>query len=123
MHEVRCNHIENQLIFTLKGKLDAAEIKTACVLLLSNARKLQPGFIKITDIREMEPAPEEGRLELQNTMRTLIDAGLGAAIRIISDAYVITANQFQRTSRQAGYTAMEVHSLTEAERAIDKLME
>lgn len=123
MHEVRSNHIENQLVFTLKGKLDVGEIKSACTLLLSNARKLQPGFIKITDIREMEPAPEEGRLELQTTMKTLIDTGLGAAIRIISDGYIITANQFQRTSRQAGYTALEVHSFTEAERAIDKLME
>ncbi|MGB9641091.1 MAG: hypothetical protein ACPL4H_09280 [Anaerolineales bacterium] len=121
MFDVRTNPFENKLLFLAKGKMELSEIKSACQALLKNAQKLQPGFIKISDIHELEVLPEEGRQELQATMKALKEMGLAASIRIISDKNLVTANQFQRTSRSIGYTAMEVHSMIEAERVLDQV--
>lgn len=97
-------------------------MSSMCEALLKNARKLQPGFILISDIHELDPLPEEGRLELQKTMQALLDGGMGAEIRVISDKAILTANQFQRTSRSVGYTASEVRTIQEAERLVDQLV-
>ncbi|MGB9586035.1 MAG: hypothetical protein ACPL7A_01295 [Anaerolineales bacterium] len=121
MFDVRTNPFENKLLFLAKGKMELSEIKSACQAMLKNAQKLQPGFIKISDIHELEVLPEEGRQELQATMKALKEMGLAASIRIISDKNLVTANQFQRTSRSIGYTAMEVHSMIEAERVLDQV--
>ncbi len=122
MFDIRTNFFENKLLFLAKGKLEVNECRTMCDTLVKNARKLQAGFILISDIHELEPLPEEGRLELQKTMQSLLDAGMGAEIRVISDGAIITANQFQRTSRAVGYTASEVRSFQEAERMVDQLV-
>lgn len=121
MFDVRINPFENKLLFLAKGKMELNEVKSVCQALLKNAQKLQPGFIKISDIHELEVLPEEGRQELQTTMKSLKEMGLAGAIRIISDKSLVTANQFQRTSRSIGYTAIEVHSMLEAERVLDQV--
>ncbi|PWH16663.1 MAG: hypothetical protein DDG59_08955 [Anaerolineae bacterium] len=121
MFDVRTNFFENKLLFFAKGKMDANEARAMGESLLKNARRLQSGFILISDIHELDPLPEEGRLELQKTMQALLEAGMGAEIRVISDKTVITANQFQRTSRSVGYTATEVRTIQEAERLVDQL--
>lgn len=122
MFDVRTNFFENKLLFFAKGKIDGNEARAMCDALLKNAQKLQAGFILISDIHELEPLPEEGRLELQKTMQALLDGGMGAEIRVISDKAIITANQFQRTSRSVGYTANEVRTIQEAERLVDQLV-
>lgn len=122
MFDVRTNFFENKLLFFAKGKLDPNECRMMCEALIKNAKKLQPGFIMISDIHELEPLPEEGRLELQKAMQSLLDIGMGAEIRVISEKTIITANQFQRTSRSVGYTANEVRTIQEAERLVDQLV-
>ncbi len=121
MFDVRTNPFENKLLFIAKGKMEPAEVKSACQALIKNAQKLQSGFIKISDIHELEVLPEEGRQELQNAMKTLKDLGLGVAIRVVSDKNLVISNQFQRTSRSVGYTAVEVHSMMEADRVLDQV--
>jgi hypothetical protein len=122
MYDVRTNPFENKLLFLAKGKMELPEIQAACQALIKSAQKLQPGFVKISDIHELEVLPEEGRLALQNAMKTLKELGLGAAIRVVSDKNLVTANQFQRTSRSIGYTALEVRSLQEAEHLMDQMV-
>jgi hypothetical protein len=122
MFDIRTNFFENKLLFFAKGKLDEIECRAMGEALLKNARKLQAGFILISDIHELDPLPEEGRLELQKTMQGLVEAGMGAEIRVISDKAIITANQFQRTSRSVGYTASEVRTIQEAEQLVDQLV-
>ena len=121
MYDLRTNYIENKLFLIARGKINLIEVKTASGDILKNARKLRPGFVMISDVRELAPTQEEGRLELQNMMRTLKDLGMAAEIRIVADNNLITANQLQRTSRSVGYTAPQVHSLIEAERLIDEM--
>lgn len=122
MFDVRTNFFENKLLLFAKGKMDSNECHAMCEALIKNAKKLQPGFILISDIHELDPLPEEGRLELQKAMQSLLDIGMGAEIRVISEKTIITANQFQRTSRSVGYTANEVRTVQEAERLVDQLV-
>lgn len=119
MYDVRMNPFENYITVTVKGKLEINDIQALAVRLLSDVKRLQPGFIVISDISEMAPASEDGRLVIQDAMRALREAGLGQAIRVVAPAMQITANQMQRTSRAAGYTAIEVASVAEAERTLD----
>jgi len=121
MFDVRVNPFEHTLLFLAKGKMEINEVKAFCQALLKNAQKLHGGFIKISDIHELEVLQEEGRQELQATMKALKEMGLAGAIRVISDKNLVTANQFQRTSRSVGYTAIEVHSMLEAEQVLDQV--
>jgi hypothetical protein len=121
MLDIRSNFFEHKIIITASGKTDLAEIKTASENILKSAQKLGPGFVVITDIRGFAPAPEEGRLEIQNTLKELLGLGMAGEIRIIDIQNAVTSNQWQRTSRAIGYTAPEVSSLVEAERLIDEL--
>ena len=121
VHEIRSNIFENRIYILLKGKLDMEEIRRLSIQVIKDGRKLYSGFVKITDIRELAPAPEEVRLEIQNMMRSLHDMGMGGAIRIVSPQGAVTANQFQRTSRAAGYLAHEVSTPAEAERILDQM--
>lgn len=121
MFDVRANYFENILTITGSGKSDLPEIQKSTQAIIKNARSLHPGFVMITDIRALAPAVEEGRLEIQTTLKNLREMGMAMEIRIVSDENMVTANQFQRTSRSVGYTATEVRSLVEAERILDEL--
>jgi hypothetical protein len=121
MFDVRCNFFEHRLLVTAKGKTDLDEIQSASQDLLKNAHKLGSGFVLITDIRELAPAPEEGRLQIQNTLKELLALGMAGEIRIVNGENAVTSNQWQRTSRAIGYAAPEVNSLVEAENFLDQL--
>jgi hypothetical protein len=121
MFDIRCNYFEHRLLVTASGKIDLNEIQSASLDLLKNAHKLGEGFVLITDIRELAPAPEEGRLQIQNTLKELLALGMAGEIRIVNEQNAVTSNQWQRTSRAIGYTAPEVSSLVEAENFLDQL--
>jgi hypothetical protein len=121
MLDVRSNFFEHKLFITASGKFDLAEIKAAAINLLRNAQKLGDGFILITDIRNLSPASEEGRLEIQNILKELLGLGMAGEIRIVDKLNAVTTNQWQRTSRAIGYTAPEVNNLLEAEKLLDNM--
>lgn len=121
MFDIRCNFFEHQILVTASGKTDLNEIQSASQDLLKNAHKLGAGFVLISDIRELAPAPEEGRIQIQNTLKELLALGMAGEIRIVNGQNAVTSNQWQRTSRSIGYTAPEVKSLVEAENFLDQL--
>jgi hypothetical protein len=121
MHDIRANILENRLYIMLDGKLDLDSYRLVSEQVIKQARRLVPGYAAITDIRGLAPAPEEVRLAIQETMQALQRLGIGPVIRIVSDGSVVTANQFQRTSRAVGYTAQHAATIGEAERALDQL--
>ena len=122
MFDIRSNSFENRLLICYKGKIEIDEMKAASDKISKSIRGLVPGFTIITDIRELAPLAEGARELLQGSMQMVRTTGLAYEVRIISPAAQITANQFQRTSRAAGYTATEVKTLVEAERVLDDLV-
>lgn len=122
MYDIRANSFENHLLILLKGKLELAEANQAAEKIAKAVRSMMPGFTVITDIRELAPAAEDVRQVLLTAMQAMKNAGLGMEVRVVNPQNMVTANQFQRTSRAAGFTAQEVSSVNEAQKIIDQLV-
>ncbi|NMC12646.1 MAG: hypothetical protein GYA34_07155 [Chloroflexi bacterium] len=122
MFDVRVNSFENHLLIILQGKFELAEANQASEKIIKAIKSLVPGFTVITDIRELAPATEDVRQVFLNTMQAMKNSGMGLEVRVVNQQNLVTANQFQRTSRAAGYSAQEVNSVPEAQRLIDQLV-
>ncbi len=119
MYNNRADIAKNRLYVTFKGRMDVDEVKKGGANVIQEAKKLQPGFGCISDIAEFSPTTEEGRLAMQNVMKTLKDMGIGKVIRIVANS--VSGYQWQRTSKAIGYAADEVGTLAEAELLLDNM--
>ncbi|MCI0519380.1 MAG: hypothetical protein L0Z70_03895 [Chloroflexi bacterium] len=122
MFDVRANPFDGRIHISLAGKLEMKEAAVLTDKVLRSARAMPAGFAVVTDIRGLVPVSEDVRLLLQDNMRALAGLGQGPAVRIISAQAQVTANQFQRTSRAAGFTAVEVFSPAEADSYLDRAL-
>jgi hypothetical protein len=122
MYEIRSNLNKNRLYITVRGKLDVNEGKMFVNSALQEAKKLRPGFGTISDISEFIPASEEVRLLVQEGMNSLKSMGVGPVVRVVKQENAVVANQWQRSSRAAGYTADQAASQEEAEKKLDALV-
>jgi hypothetical protein len=121
MYKNHVSLVQNRLYILLKGKADVLELKAWSANLLAEAKKLKPGFTVVSDILECEPTTEEGRQIVQQTQQQAKALGMGRVVRITKGANPITANQWQRSSRAVGYTALEAGSVGEADQLLDEL--
>ena len=69
MYKNQINLAKNRMVLTLKGKTDLDELHTWSKDLLSQLKRLKPGFGVISDILECQPTTEEGRLVIQETQK------------------------------------------------------
>jgi hypothetical protein len=123
MYTIRVVVAKNRLYLTLKGKVDVAELRAWSAEVLAEAEKLKPGFGVVPDILECYPTTEEGRQIIQATQLKAKEMGMGHVVRITSAANAITANQWQRSSRNVGYIAAEAASVEAADKLLDELAE
>jgi hypothetical protein len=123
MIKVTSNTTKNRLYLKLAGLLTVQEINEGIEKQLKpELKKMKAGFSIISDISEFKPTSEEGRQLIQVAMGEAKKAGMGDVVRIVPNGEaLITANQWQRTSRQAGYMAVQVQDLAEAEKLLDKM--
>jgi hypothetical protein len=122
MYRNRVDTLKNRMYVMFKDKMEVAEIRAACADILQEAKRLKSGFGIISDIGEFFPATEEGRLVLQETMKTLKkEKGMGQVVRVVKASAQITVNQWQRSSRAAGYQAEQAPSVAEADTLMDQL--
>ena len=118
------NHVsipKNRLYVMAEGKMEVDEVKLASADVLRLAKQLKPGFSIISDVSRFMPVTEEGRLVMQGAMKAAKELGMGHAVRIVPSAAQVVANQWQRSSRSAGYVAEQAPTLAEAERLLDEL--
>ncbi len=121
MYSNRADVSKNRLYVTFKGRLEVQEVAAGGANVIQEARKLRKGFGIISDITEFIPTTEEGRLSMQNTMKTLNDMGVGHVVRIVKNLESVSGSQWQRTSSAAGYKADQVTNLAQAEALLDQL--
>jgi hypothetical protein len=121
MYKNQINLAKNRMVLTLKGKTELDELHAWSNDLLSQLKKLKPGFGVISDIHECQPTSEEGRMVIQETQKKAKEMGMGNVVRIAEKSNIITAMQWQRSSRAVGYKAVEADSLAEAEKILDEL--
>ena len=121
MYKNQPNFIKNRMHLKIEGKVDVNEIKEWSSDLLSKLARLRKGFSVISEIAECRPTTEEGRQILVETQRKAKELGMGHVVRIVKSTNAVTANQWQRSSRSIGYSAMEAESLVAAEKLLNEI--
>jgi len=121
MYKNTINIAKNRMVLSLKGKAEINELHAWSNDLLSQLKRLKPGFGVVSDILECHPASEEGRMVIQETQKKAKELGMGNVVRIVEKSNVVTAMQWQRSSRTVGYIAAEAHSVAEAEKMLDEM--
>lgn len=121
MFNNQANFAKNRMHLMLKGKIEFNEMQEWSDDLLSQLKKLVPGFSVISEIAECQPTTEEGGQILLDTQKKTKETGMGHVVRIIRNSNFVTAHQWQRSSRSVGYSAMEADSLEKAEALLDEV--
>ncbi|NMC12647.1 MAG: hypothetical protein GYA34_07160 [Chloroflexi bacterium] len=120
MFDIRINSFENRLYIALKGTIEQPEAAQGYNKLVKAMNSLAPGFSVITDIRELAPATADVRFIFVNMIQLLIKSQMAIEVRVVHPKDPAAAQIFERISRSLGYSAEEVHTVSEAERIIDK---
>jgi hypothetical protein len=121
MNKNRADTRKNRLYVNFIERMDVEEVKVSGADVIQEAKKIKPGFGIISDISEFSPTTEEGRLGMQNVMKTLKEMGVSHLARIVKHHNSLSSYQWQRTSKAVGYAADEVPTMAEAEIMLDKL--
>lgn len=112
MHEVEVNTDLNRIYLHLKGYLQEEEIVEAANKVKQGIDQMKPGFDIINDISEFSPATQRGREIIKETQVYALQNKVSRVVRVVGN--VIGQIQFERSSKEAGYTAITVRSLEEA---------
>ncbi len=110
---------KNRLFIHLEGFLTDEEVKFAANKVISEAKKLKPGFSTVNDITSFKPASPKGSEEIARAQIFLKENGVGHVVRVVGQK-VITSIQFKRTQNEAGYIADHVATVEEALQLLDK---
>jgi hypothetical protein len=112
MIEVRADVAKNYLYLRLEGILKSDELRMAGDKVIEEVKKLSPGFSVINDISKFKPADEKGTEEIKRTQEYVAKKEVKKYIRITGSS--VSKMQFQRTSAEVGYKAVEVANMEEA---------
>ena len=121
MFKNQADFAKNRMHLLLKGRVELDEMQAWSDDLLSQLKKLKPGFSVISEIAECQPTTEEGRSVLIETQRKAKEIGMGHVVRIIKNSNFVTAHQWKRSSRSIGYSAMEADSIEAAVKLLDEV--
>lgn len=121
MYKNQANFLKNRMHLKIEGKVDVQEMKAWSNDLLTQLKKLKPGFNVISEISNCQPTTEEGRQILVETQGKAKELGMNNVVRIVKLNNAVTANQWQRSSRSVGYIAMEAESVEKAEKLLDEI--
>jgi hypothetical protein len=121
MHETKADPDRNRLYVTLKGRMTGKDAKQASARVISDLKKLKPGFDVITDISEFEPVTQKETELLVQAHKLFIKKGVGRVTRVIgSELKAVVANiQFERVSRKSNIVAKCFDSVGDAECYLD----
>lgn len=117
LYEVKVEKDKNRLFLQLKGFLKDDELAEAARKVKEGVDQLQQNFDVINDISEFSPATPKGREIIMDAQVYVLKNKVGRVVRVVGN--VIGQMQFDRTSKQAGYTAISVRSLQEAYDVLD----
>jgi hypothetical protein len=117
MFEVRSDPDRNRLYLTMAGRLDSAERQTIIKAILTEAGKLTEGFGVVSDISGLYASDQEGFKDFLRAKSGLKLKGAGPVVRVVK--IPLSRIQAERISTEAGYEAVEVSSVEEADQWLD----
>jgi hypothetical protein len=119
--EIRTDLKKNRLYVTLSGLMEDAEVTLAADATIEAVKKMMPGFAVVNDISKFRPLSQGGVQEAKRAGEFAHKMGMVATVRVVG-ASATVHNQFERASREGGYTAhtYTAQSLAQAEELLDK---
>lgn len=114
---------KNRLYITLKGAFNADEARLAAGRVVSEIKKLQPGFNVITDISMIKSSDVEAADELIKIQKLLIESGVNQIVRVVGQLIeqMVGKLQFDLASRESGIKAQTADTVAEADLLLDNL--
>lgn len=121
MYQSRTDIEKNRLYVTLKGRIASEESRQAANQVMTDLKRLKPGFDVITDISEFEPATQKEVDMLIEVHRVLIEKGVQRIARVIGSELKATVGkiQFERASKLTKVVAQNFNSVEDADRYLD----
>ena len=110
---VRADVRLNRLYTTLRGELSAKDLAALPEELRREARKLLPGYIAISNIKDFRPASAAVEQVLSESMKAAVETGVGPVIRVVSPEKKYTLQEISQ--KEHNYQAIICSSLEEAE--------
>ena len=117
MFEVHSDLDRNRLYLTMAGRLDSAERQAIIKAILTEAGKLTQGFGVVSDISGLFASDQEGFKDFLRAKSGLKLKGAGLVVRVVK--IPLSRIQAERISTEAGYEAVEVSSVEEADQWLD----
>ena len=109
---------KNRLYIVLKGSIPDDMATAAADKTIREAKKLQPGFIVINDISEVEPAGPNGAKEIKRAQAFLGYRGVKRVIRIVHPSDDAVNKQFENNPKY--YPAANIAlSIEEADKMLE----
>lgn len=112
---------KNRLYLILSGFFTDDEVNIAADLTIAEIKKLKPGFTIINDISHFKAATQTGAANIKRAQVFANERGAKRVIRVVGKdaaASAIAAMQFDRTSKQAGYSADIAATVEDAEKLL-----
>jgi hypothetical protein len=120
-YNIYANVSKNRLYLILHGFFTDDEVHKSITRTIAEIKKLRPGFDIINDISDFKPATPVGAEDIKQAQLFAKEHGAKRIIRVLGKdkiASTISAMQFSRTSRIAGYEADMVATVEEAEKLL-----
>ena len=117
MYQVKTDVEKNRIYLQLKGFLQDDEVKKASDEVKIGIDSLRSNFDIINDISEFSPATQEGKRMIKETQVYAVQKNVNRVVRITKN--VIGKIQFERSSKEAGYSAVTAGSVEEANKFLD----
>ncbi|MDY6864726.1 MAG: hypothetical protein SVY15_01960 [Halobacteriota archaeon] len=117
-YEIRTDVTKNRMYLKLAGFFHEEEIAGDIDIILEEVKKLKPGYDAVSEINEFKPASPKAAAAMMKAQKALKESGLNRIIRV-SGSNVLGRKQFERSGKEAGYSADTASSVEEADRMLD----
>ncbi|MGL1903717.1 MAG: hypothetical protein OCC49_16390 [Fibrobacterales bacterium] len=121
-YTVKADTTKNILYLSMDGFFEHSGIQEISDAIVRELSKLEPGYGFINDVSQFKPTTEEGVEEIKQLQLRMYNNGLGKVVRVVGES-LMSKLQFERKSKEVGYSADHVQSISEAEEIIKAHMQ
>ena len=118
-YSLRTDVEKNRLYLTLDGFFEYDKIVEVAQEIMIELKRLKTGYSFINDVSNFKPTTEEGVEEIKKIQLYMYNNGLGKVVRVVGKS-LMSKLQFERKSKEVGYSAEHVQTVTEAEKILDE---
>jgi hypothetical protein len=119
MYKVHADIARNRLYITLAGFLSLEEAKACGDEAIALSKKLKAGYDVLTDITEFKPGTQDVAKDIERVQAHFKNSGARRGARVVGQN-AASSMQFNRTGKAAGFSAVNVATLADAEKFLSE---